>query len=775
MESSASATLVQPELFPKTREEMQLEASETLPWETAAAEDCLAAQVVVNRPIDKAFSYLIPDHLREEIQPGQRVRVPFGRGDRHTTGFCVDVGPVPQTDRELKWVQSVIDELPLITPSMLDLTRWIADRYLCSWGQVLDSVVPTGVKQRAGTRLIRRFQIHPDAQTRLEGIRLSAKQQAVLAVLQQSETPLTLEEITVAASCSAGPVQALVKKNLVTALRERTHDFEPESPPVERNDDLKLNEQQHAALTAIVESLQQKQHQTFLLHGVTGSGKTEVYIQAIREVVGYGRQAIVLVPEISLTPQTVQRFQSRFDSVAVLHSHLSAAERHWHWQQIRRGAVNVIVGARSAVFAPAPHLGLIVIDEEHETSFKQDSTPRYHTREVARERARLEQIPLVLGSATPTLESWHRGQTKKDVVLALPKRVEERAMPPVIVVDTRNDPQVQRGESIGRVLESGMRTALADSGQVILFLNLRGFSPTLWCRACGVSAKCPHCDVTLTWHRDRNVALCHVCNHQAILRSCPECGHAGIRRLGSGTQRLEEEVRRKFPEHNILRMDSDSMRRHGSYSAALEAFRNGEVQILLGTQMIAKGLDFPNVTLVGVVDADTSLHQPDLRAAERTFQLISQVAGRTGRSHRGGRVFVQTSSPGEPAIAFAADHDYHGFARHEMRQRQAMHVPPFRHLARVILRSEDEALVEARADEFAEVLKQVIQEESLPIWLLGPAPAPVAKLKDQYRYHFQLSACDPANIVKLWRIAEERLPKSSGVEYVIDVDPMNMR
>ena len=772
---TSATTSNQPELFPETLHRAKLEFSGRMPWEVAEAEDLLSAQVVVNRPVDTAFSYLIPDQLRETIQPGQRVRVPFGRGDRQITGFCVEVGPVPETDRELKWVQSVVDEVPLITPSMLDLTRWIADRYVCSWGQVLESVVPNGVKQRAGTRLIRRFQIHPDAESRLEGVRLSAKQQAVLAVLKSQNSPMLLEDITVAANCSAGPVQALVKKNLVMAHRERTCDFVPDSSPCERNDDLQLNEQQQTALSAIVDSLQQKRHETFLLHGVTGSGKTEVYIQAIREVVGYGRQAIVLVPEISLTPQTVERFQSRFDSVAVLHSHLSAAERHWHWQQIRRGAVNVIVGARSAVFAPAPHLGLIVIDEEHETSFKQDSTPRYHTREVARERARLENIPLVLGSATPTLESWRRAQEKKDGLLSLPKRVEERAMPPVVVVDTRNDPQVERGDAIGRVLESGMRTALSDSGQVILFLNLRGFSPTLWCRGCGVSAKCPHCDVTLTWHRDRNVALCHVCNYQAIVRNCPECGHSGIRRLGTGTQRLEEEVRRKFPDHHILRMDSDSMRRHGSYSAALEAFRNGEVQILLGTQMIAKGLDFPNVTLVGVVDADTCLHQPDLRAAERTFQLISQVAGRTGRSQRGGRVFVQTSSPAEPAIAFAANHDYHGFARHEMRQRAAMHAPPFRHLARVILRSEDEALVEAKANEFAEVLKQTVQEESLPVWLLGPAPAPVAKVKDQYRFHFQLSAVDPANIVRLWRLAEDRLPKSSGLEFTIDIDPMNMR
>ncbi len=427
------------------------------------------------------------------------------------------------------------------------------------------------------------------------------------------------------------------------------------------------------------------------------------------------------------------------------------------------------------MFAPTPHLGLIIIDEEHETSFKQDATPRYHAREVARQRAKWENVPLVLGSATPTLESWQAAISKKDVLLSLPHRVESRGMPPVIVVDTRHDPQRSRGQAIGRTLQSAMKRTLSEGGQVILFLNLRGFSPTIWCRSCGVSVKCPHCDVTLTWHQDRKVCLCHVCDYQTLIAKCPECERDTIRYLGNGTQRLEQEVRSKFPDYRVLRMDSDSMRRFGSYDAALNAFRSGEVQILLGTQMIAKGLDFPNVHLVGVVDADTSLHQPDLRAAERTFQLISQVAGRTGRGNREGRVYVQTACPEEPAIQLAAEHNYRAFAEWELEQRREMQVPPFRSLARVIVRGRDEARVRDHAEQMAGICRETIRAVLADVEVLGPAPAPIAKLKDLYRYHFQLAAPEVSSIQSLWREVMDRFPRSQDVEATIDVDPLNMR
>jgi len=641
---------------------------------------------------------------------------------------------------------------------------------------VLETVVPAGVKNKAGTRLVTFLEPSGEPLAGIDELSLPPKQRTVLRVLTDAAIPMRIEELTQAADCGTGPINALRKKGLIQAIRRRAERAVDDIGPVERENDLVPNPDQAEAVAAILSALRSGTHQTMLLHGVTGSGKTEVYIQAIREVVAYGRQAIVLVPEISLTPQTIRRFRSRFDSVAVLHSHLSDAERRWHWEQIAGGTVQVVVGARSAVFAPTPHLGLIVIDEEHETSFKQDSAPRYHAREVARRRTELESVPLVLGSATPTLESWQRVLNKKDVLLSLPRRVERLPMPPVVIVDIRNDPYCTRGHSIGRALQTAMQHALRDGGQVILFLNLRGYSPAIWCRACGDSVKCPRCDITLTWHRDRRKAVCHSCDFKTTAPAvCPHCGAGGLRYVGSGTQRLEEEVRAKFPGVPTTRMDSDSMRRPGSHDVALEAFRHGDVRILLGTQMIAKGLDFPNVTLVGVIAADTVLHQPDLRASERTFQLISQVAGRTGRSSRGGRVFVQTSSPAEPAIIKAAEHDYRGFVANELPHRREMNAPPFRTLTRIVARGKQEASVRDFIRQLADRIRAAAESRGNRVTVLGPAPAPVTKLKDNYRYHLQLSAGQFADIQSVWRDIETEIPPHKTVQFIIDVDPINMR
>jgi len=746
------------------------------PWESAAESDACTAQVVFNHPLTTVFEYLVPDALREQVCAGQRVRVPFGRGNRSMVGFCVGVGTGSASQRSLKTLDALVDPRPLLGRRMLELTRWIAERQLCGWGQVLETVIPAGVKKQSGTRLVTVFEIAAKVPGGSVGLELPAKQRAVFEVLQAAGTPMRGDALSDAAECGSGPIQALRSKGLIVARRERVDAFSSEFAAVEREPDLTLNADQKRALDSILDALRTRLHRTFLMRGVTGSGKTEVYIQAIREVVGYGRQAIVLVPEISLTPQTIRRFRCRFDSVAVLHSHLGDAERHWHWQRIARGEVQVVVGARSAVFAPTPQLGLIVIDEEHETTFKQDTTPRYHARDVARKRAELESIPLLLGSATPTLESWVRAQDGADVLLTLPRRVAQRPLPPVVVVDVRHDPHISKGAALGRVLQTAMRNALEDDGQVLLFLNLRGFSTTVWCQACGTAVQCPSCDVTLTWHKDRNLALCHFCEYETQPpAACPSCGSAAIRYFGIGTQKLEQEVSARFPGYTCLRMDSDTMRKPGSHDAALESFRREEVQILLGTQMIAKGLDFPNVTLVGVVNADTMLHQPDLRASERTFQLLAQVAGRTGRSVRGGRVYVQSTSPAEPAIVKAADHDYLSFAEVELSHRREMGAPPYAHWMRVILRGTDEDTVRHDARCFADVLRQQQESQAMAVRILGPAPAPVAKLKHHYRYHLQLSALDLESIHQLWQAVRAGLTTSRGVDFVVDVDPVNMR
>ena len=746
------------------------------PWELAADEDALAVEVVLNRPLADAYTYLVPESLRDLVEPGLRVRVPFGRGNKTEIGYIVAVGPPKATSRKLKSIIDLLDREPLVTPKMLRLTRWIAEHYLCGWGQVLQSVIPAGVKRHAGTRLLTLFRATDAGREAHAALSLSKKQHQVMDALLAAAEPLGGADLAEAADCGSSPIQSLRKKGYIEAVRRRadlaSHELEPVLPEA----DFVPNDEQQRAIDTIHETLRAGSHRTLLLHGVTGSGKTEVYIQAIREIVSYGRQAIVLVPEISLTPQTIRRFRTRFSNVAVLHSHLSDSERHWHWTQIAAGGVQVVVGARSAIFAPCPHLGLIIIDEEHETTFKQETVPRYHAREVARERARIEGIPLILGSATPTLESWHRAQTGQDQLISLHRRVGKLPLPPVIVVDVRNDPVIRRGAALGRALTNAIRTAIDNGGQVILFLNLRGFSPAIWCPACGESIKCDDCDITMTWHKDTGRILCHGCGKEREMpRTCPGCGHPSPRYVGTGTQRLEEEVRAKFPGVACARMDSDAMKKPGSHDEVLTRFHDKEVQILLGTQMIAKGLDFPNVTLVGVVDADTMLHQPDLRASERTFQLIAQVAGRTGRGVRGGRVFVQSTSPSEPAIRWASEHDYLGFVVEEMRDRRAMGVPPFRSLARVILRGAEEKAVREQAQAMAKTFKQAATQNTPHVDILGPAPAPLAKLKKHYRFHFQLAADSPDDIRALWRAVENNFPTAPGVEWVIDVDPMNMR
>jgi primosomal protein N' (replication factor Y) len=519
-----------------------------------------------------------------------------------------------------------------------------------------------------------------------------------------------------------------------------------------------------------------------LLYGVTGSGKTELYLRAIEEVIRQGKEALVLVPEISLTPQTIQCFRGRCGQVAVLHSHLGNAQRGGHWRRIAAGQVQVVVGARSAVFAPTRRLGLIVIDEEHEGSFKQETTPRYHARDVAVMRARLEGIPVLLGSATPSLETWHNAQRGQYGLLTLPSRVQDLPMPRVALIDMRHE--VVRGgrpQGLSPSLERAMRYALADGGQVILLLNRRGFSTHVFCPACGYVESCRFCDLALTFHRQRNVTLCHYCGYeQAPPTRCPKCGLGQVRYQGLGTEKLEKEIEDKFPSYVIRRMDSDTMRRPGSHGRLLAAFRRGEVHILLGTQMIAKGLDFPNVTLVGVVNADVALHLPDFRAAERTFQLLSQVAGRAGRGPRGGQVLVQTFNPEHPSIRLAAGHDYLAFVNIELSNREAHHYPPYERLARLILRSRDRDQAGALADQLARSFQTALvglrSADGTPVTvrLLGPAEAPVFRLKGYYRFHFQLQSPSPGVLHQLLRLvlASQRVP--AGAELSIDIDPLNM-
>ena len=746
------------------------------PWELDATHEQTVVDVVFSEQPFGPLSYRIPDKLRERLVPGQRVQVPLGRGNRPMIGYCTAVETRPVAGRPLKEILAVVDPQPLVSPAMLRLTAWMSAHYLCPWGQVLHGVVPAGVRGQAGTREMTFLSVPPDVAANLSTLRLPAKQLDALRMLAASPRPLTPPELAQAARCTLAPINELRKKKLVKAEVRRIQHMELEEVPEVREEHLHLNEDQQAALDQILAALKEQRHETVLMHGVTGSGKTEVYIRAIDEVIGFGRQAIVLVPEISLTPQTRQRFRSRFSSVAVLHSHLSDAERHWHWQRISRGEVQVVVGARSAVFAPTPNLGLIVIDEEHDPSFKQNETPRYHARDVALQRAIDERVPLVLGSATPSLESWALAKAGKFRLVDMPKRVSDRPLPDVATIDLRDEfhSRHSRG-AVSRPLHQAIDQSLKDDGQVILLLNRRGYSTHIQCPACGYVARCPHCDLALTHHREGEKVVCHYCDfEQQAPARCPECAFDGIRYSGLGTQRLEAEIRSRFPGVPVLRMDSDTMQRPGSHEKALAKFRAGEVKILLGTQMIAKGLDFPNVTLVGVINADTALHLPDFRASERTFQLVTQVAGRTGRGDKGGRVLVQTFSPDHPAIQAAVRHDYQMFADTELPVRTEHGFPPATVMIRLIARGDSEPAVEAWMQAAVDKLRAGLDATGIDYRCLGPAPCPIARLRGKFRYHALLSGADGDALRKSMREATESMQPTEDVQWVVDVDPVDL-
>ena len=778
------------------------------PWQLDAAHEVLAATVVLPEPPHGPFDYSIPPGIAAGLKAGQRVQVPLGKGNRPVIGYCIAIGTKAPGRHPLKPLARVVDPEPLLSPAMLRLGEWMADYYLCTLGQVLQAIVPAGVRGQAGTREMTFLSVPDGVKQQLAAgtLKLGAKQLDAMRILAAAPRPLSPPELAQAAKCTLGPIAELRKKKLVKAEVRRIQQVDVDDAPLPREEHLTLNPDQQIALDCILAALRDRRHETILMHGVTGSGKTEVYIRAIEEVIHYGRQAIVLVPEISLTPQTRSRFKSRFSRVAVLHSHLSDAERHWHWQQIARGEVEVVVGARSAVFAPTPNLGLIVIDEEHDGSFKQGETPRYHARDVALQRAAMESVPLVLGSATPSLESWHRATLTRSVsegiersevrgqrsdaeiqnpkskiqnclrLIDMPRRVEDRPLPAVATIDLRTEFQsrASRG-AVSRSLHRAIDHALEEGGQVILLLNRRGFSTHIQCPACGHAVKCPHCDLALTHHRADQQALCHYCDFQmpAPVR-CPQCAFDGIRFTGFGTERLEAEINSRFPGVETLRMDSDTMQKPGSHEKALDRFRAGEVKILLGTQMIAKGLDFPNVTLVGVVNADTTLHFCDFRAAERTFQLVTQVAGRTGRGDKGGRVLVQTFSPDHYAILAAIDHDYARFAAAELPSRQEHLYPPFASLIRLIFRGESEPLTEQFAEAAAAKLRTAIEAANIEHRLLGPAPCPIAKLRGLFRFHLLASSSIGDQLRAVVRSVIDSLGPAEGIQFVVDVDPLDL-
>ncbi len=751
------------------------------PWELDDASDWLAARVVFAQSPFGPYDYSIPGEMRGKLQPGQRVCVPLGRGNRTLVGYCVDVIKPGDSQassvnpNRLKPVESIVDAQVLISKSLLNLGAWISHRWHCPLGTTLETIVPVAVRENSNTRETIFLESDPLVIERLDELRLSVQQRAALEFLRDSPDSLTPAELARGAGCSSGPIMTLRQKKLVRSstmrVEQRTYRLGTQSA-ISNYD---LNPDQQKALDQITASLERNTHETILLHGITSSGKTEVYIQAIQKVIAFGRTAIVLVPEISLTPQTRRRFCERFEHVAVLHSHLTGAQRAWHWRQIASGNIQVVIGARSAVFAPVPHLGLIVLDEEHDGSFKQDTAPRYHARDVARRRSEQENVPLILGSATPSLESWKFALEKRATLVELPRRILDLPLPDVTTIDLRGEfVRKQSRGAISRQLHGAIMDALRSGGQAILLLNRRGYATTIQCPQCGYVMQCPDCAISMTHHRDRKFVMCHYCDHrQPVPDVCSECQFDDIQFWGVGTQRLEQEVAARFPDYPCIRMDTDSMQKPGSHEATLELFRSGEKKILLGTQMIAKGLDFANVTVVGVINADTALHLNDFRAGERTFTLITQVAGRTGRGPQGGRVLVQTLNPDHPAIVAASRHDYHAFAVAELQHRQDFGYPPFGSLARFVIRSEQQEMAREMAARLGESA-ETWPDKTTDCKVVGPAEAPITKLRGKYRFHFLMQAQDE-ELLHLWIDHVHRTaPNIDGVQFIVDFDPQEM-
>ena len=777
-----SSHLAQPSRRMNQDQQNQLFDTTPEPWQLDDDGDWVAARIVFSEAPYGPYDYSVPAAFQAILKSGMRVKVPLGRGNRTMLGYCTDVitanhplGPTVNSSR-LKPISEVVDSRPLMKPALLELARWMSDYYVCPLGNVIETVVPTSIRDNAGTRKMLFAAIAPEYIAAPDTFKVTKLQQQVLEVLATSNQALTPKELAETVGCTQAPISTLRRRGIIVTSERRVQQKTHEIPIEERESDWPLNSDQQSALDSINNAIENGIHETFLMLGITGSGKTEVYIRAIQKVVEFGRQAIVLVPEISLTPQTRQRFRARFDQVAVLHSHLSAAERAWHWQQIAAGNVQVVVGARSAIFAPVPHLGLVILDEEHDSSFKQDKAPRYHARDVARWRAEKEKIPLILGSATPSMESYRHAIQDEYRLLSLPNRVLDLPLPDVATIDMRLDYAKRKSANpISQKLRQEIRQALNNDGQVILLLNRRGYATRIQCPGCGHVIYCPDCAIPMTHHRQGNKLVCHFCDHQTPEpKTCPDCDFAAIKFSGLGTQRLEQYINAMFPDVPCVRMDTDTMKRPGSHEAALARFRKGETKILLGTQMIAKGLDFPNVTLVGVVNADSALHFPDFRAAERTFGLVTQVAGRSGRGPKGGRVLVQTFSPDHPAIIAATQHDYIGFAEGELPMRRQVAFPPYGRLARIVVRSPSETLAEQMSENIAKTIQTVADELEVTLSICGPAPAPVEKLRGKFRFHLLIQTDLETRLQPVIQKATPLIKPIDDVQWIFDIDPLDM-
>jgi primosomal protein N' (replication factor Y) len=731
---------------------------------------------------DKLLHYRVPAALHAALQAGSLVRVPIL--NRQHLALVLELNAISDVPvARLKNITGVLHDYPALTPDLLQLARWMHGYYAARMESVLEAMIPGAVRDGARLKQDKYLSLaRSAAPDELALLAKKAPQQAKLCeFLKQQFRPVKKSLVLARLGATAAVAAALVKRGLV---QEELHHVERVAyadqwasgeivtalPP-------KLNEEQAAVVQSVHESLEKRKFAVHLLHGVTGSGKTEVYLRAVEEVLAAGGSAIYLVPEVALTPQTVSRLRGRFEAAGhrtvVWHSHLSEGERLDGWTALASGKARVVVGARSAVFAPVRDLRLIVVDEEHEPAYKQDETPRYHGRDVAVYRAKLANTVCLLGSATPSLESVLNVRTGKYKINLLTKRVDDKKMPDIQIVDMRIEVMRQRGlVTLSRLLVDHMQGRFERREQTILFINRRGYSSSMQCRKCGHVEQCPHCSVSMTYHRSDETLKCHLCGYQrGAPLACPSCAAPDIRWRGLGTQRVEEAVRRVLPRARLERMDTDTMSKKHRFREILSEFRAGKIDVLIGTQMIGKGLDFPNVTLVGLVDADLSMHVPDFRANERTFQLLVQVAGRAGRGDRAGEVVVQTFTPKADAIQFAKRSDFDGFADTELRMRKTFAYPPYRHLIHHLFRGPNPEKIMFYAEHW---VKQVEKTLGGAVEIRGPSTSPIEKTKDEYRFQVWYFCASATKVVPELVRMQKEFTWPDDITQVLDVDAMSL-
>ncbi len=740
-------------------------------------------EVIALSGFDTPLAYAVPPTCAQQVAVGSLIRMPLRR--RSELGVVLRFG----TDQvvppgKLKMFYEVVQPYPVLPPDLMQLYHWVREYYSATPEAMLEAMLPVAIRRgmRAKTR---RYIVAAKAPTveELQALEQRAPKQAeLLRFMRQQLKPLPRADILKRMKLSASACDGLVSKGYLreTETEEERIAYEDEIGEAEsvvpeiRHE---LTSEQAAAVHSIQAAITRGDFCTRLLHGVTGSGKTEVYLKAVEQVVAAGGGVIFLVPEVALAPQTVGRVRARLEArgvhTVVWHSHLSEGERYDAWKALASGAAHVVVGARSAVFAPVHNLKLLIVDEEHEPSYKQEDSPRYHGRDVAVYRALINQAVCVLGSATPSLESLYNVERGKYGVDRILNRVDDRELPKIHLVDMRREDLQGKGASpISRTLADKLIDRFEKKEQSILFLNRRGFSTSILCPDCGHVASCEHCSIPMTYHRTDGKLHCHLCGEaRPAPMKCPECRSVNIRKRGLGTQKIEDVVQKILPRARIVRMDADSMSKKNLYRKTLNDFRIGKIDLLVGTQMIAKGLDFPNVTLVGLVDADRSLHVEDFRAAERTFQLIVQVSGRSGRGDRAGEVVIQTHTPHAPPIQFARQSDFEGFLLEELEQRREFNYPPFRHLIRHLFRGRNPDKINFFIEQW---LKQLQAELGERIEIRGPAPAPIEKIRDEYRFQLWYFTPSASKVIGPIRQLRNAFKMDKDVIDLLDVDPMNM-